>query len=105
MGLVMMNWLVGLCDGYGNGNGNVAVAGMNGVVELMCQVCGTSGGFSVSVRVSAFKPLALFLCGGMISLFIYYMTLHEELLLSENMTLNRNACPPSVARLRSSLLS
>ncbi|GKC20953.1 hypothetical protein Tco_1023103 [Tanacetum coccineum] len=59
----LLDELVCLCDGNGNGNGNgnVAVAGRNGVVELMCEVCGRSEG--VRVRVSALKALALFLCG------------------------------------------
>ncbi|GKB77136.1 armadillo repeat-containing protein 6 [Tanacetum coccineum] len=58
----LLDELVCLCDGNGNGNGNgnVAVAGRNGVVELMCEVCGGSEG--VRVRVSALKALALFLC-------------------------------------------
>ncbi|GKG68053.1 hypothetical protein Tco_0747333, partial [Tanacetum coccineum] len=35
----LLDELVCLCDGNGNGNGNgnVAVAGRNGVVELMCE--------------------------------------------------------------------
>ncbi|GKC72991.1 plant UBX domain-containing protein 2 [Tanacetum coccineum] len=40
----LLDELVGLCDGD---NGNVAVAGRNGVVELMCEVCGRSGGMRV----------------------------------------------------------
>ncbi|GKC06295.1 hypothetical protein Tco_0997905, partial [Tanacetum coccineum] len=32
----LLDELVGLFDGYGNGNGNVTVAGRNRVVELMC---------------------------------------------------------------------
>nr|GEV33094.1 hypothetical protein [Tanacetum cinerariifolium] len=55
----LLDELVCLCDGD-DGNGNVAVAGRNGVVELMCEVCGRGEG--VKVRVSALSALALFLC-------------------------------------------